>query len=279
MKVPIPEYVRALRPYVPGKPIEQVQRELGLSDVIKLASNENPLGPSPRVRDAVAKAATGLAMYPEGDAPNLRTAVARHLDVPEDTLVFGNGSDEVIHILCQVFLQPGDNAVQGDPSFAMYEIYTAQCDARSVKVPLCNMTHDLDAMVDAIDDRTRIVFVANPNNPTGTYVDRPRVERFLSRLPEGVLLVMDEAYHEYVDADKFDLPARPRRPRYRDPAHLLESLCARRPAGWLRDHDTGDRVDPQPRPFAVQCQLARPGGGRCRARRSGPCRPGSRPQP
>jgi histidinol-phosphate aminotransferase len=157
------------------------------------------LGPPPKAIEAIATAAKGITLYPEGDAPTLRQAVAKHVQMPPECLVFGNGSDEIIHLLAMTFLEPGDEVVQGDPSFAMYEIYTAQCNGRSIKVPLRDQVHDLEAMADAITPRTRIVFIANPNNPTGTFVDRQTVERFLDRVPENVLVVMDEAYHEYVE--------------------------------------------------------------------------------
>ncbi len=206
--VAVADHITRLRPYVPGKPIEEVQRELGLTDVIKLASNENPLGPSPRALEALTAAASGVALYPEGSAPVLRRAVAKAVGMPEDTLVFGNGSDEVLHLLALTYLQPGDETVQGDPSFAMYEIYATQCDALPIKVPLRNFTHDLDAMAAAVTDRTRMVFIANPNNPTGTLVRREAVAKFLDRIPRDVLVVLDEAYDEYVDVpDKPDLRA------------------------------------------------------------------------
>ena len=196
----VADHIARLRPYVPGKPIEEVQRELGLTDIIKLASNENPLGPSPRALEALAAAAAGISFYPEGAAPALRAAVARAQNVPEDTLVFGNGSDEVLHLLALSYLRPGDEAVQGDPSFAMYEIYAAQSNAVSVKVPLtADLVHDLDAMAAAVTDRTRMVFIANPNNPTGTLVRQADMERFLDRVPENVIVVLDQAYDEYVD--------------------------------------------------------------------------------
>ena len=204
--IPVADHIARLRPYVPGKPIEEVQRELGLRDVIKLASNENPLGPSPRALEALARAAGGVSLYPEGSAPALRRAVSELQRMPEDCLVFGNGSDEVLHLLALTFLQPGDEAVQGDPSFAMYDIYATQMDAVPVLVPLKNYTHDLDAMADAVTDKTRMVFLANPNNPTGTFVRGAQVEKFLDRLPPRVLVVLDEAYDEYVtDPDKPDL--------------------------------------------------------------------------
>jgi len=194
----VADHIRRLRPYVPGKPIEEVQRELGLTDVIKLASNENPLGPSPRALEAIRAAASSTALYPEGNAPALREAASALVQMPQDTLVFGNGSDEVLHLLALSLLAPGDEVVQGDPSFAMYELYTAQMNAVSVKVPLTNYTHDLDAMADAITHRTRLVLVANPNNPTGTLVTQAQVDRFLERVPDDILVVFDEAYHEYV---------------------------------------------------------------------------------
>ncbi len=202
----VADHIIRLRPYVPGKPIEEVQRELGLSDVIKLASNENPLGPSPLALEALMQTAAGVAFYPEGSAPALRRAVSAKMDMPENALVFGNGSDEVLHLLALSFLEPGDEIVQGDPSFSMYEIYATQCNAVPVKVPLKNFAHDLEAMANAVTPRTRMVFVANPNNPTGTLVRQAEVERFLERIPENVLVVFDEAYDEYVtDPEKPDL--------------------------------------------------------------------------
>jgi histidinol-phosphate aminotransferase len=214
--LPVAEHILRLRPYLPGKPIEEVQRELGLTDIIKLASNENPLGPSPHAVAAMAAVAGSVTLYPEGSAPLLRAAVARHVQMPPEMLVFGNGSDEVLHLLALSFLRPGDEVVQGDPSFAMYEIYTTQCAAIPVKVPLKDYTHDLPAMAEAITPRTRMVMIANPNNPTGTLVTRSEVEKFLGQVPADVLVVFDEAYDEYVDhPDKADL-----RPLIRDGANI-----------------------------------------------------------
>ncbi|MBV9852642.1 MAG: histidinol-phosphate transaminase [Armatimonadetes bacterium] len=215
--LPVAEHILRLRPYLPGKPIEEVQRELGLTDIIKLASNENPLGPSPQAVAAITRAAASVTLYPEGSAPLLRQAVSRHVQMPPETLVFGNGSDEVLHLLALSFLRPGDEVVQGDPSFAMYEIYTIQCGATPVKVPLRDYTHDLEAMADAIGPKTRMVVIANPNNPTGTLVTRPEIERFLGRVPPDVLVVFDEAYDEYVShPDKADL-----RPLVRDGRNVV----------------------------------------------------------
>ena len=197
----VADNIARLKPYHPGKPIEEVQRELGLSHVIKLASNENPNGPSPKAVEAMHAAALRVALYPEGAAPLLRAAVAERLDVSEDALVFGNGSDELLHLVCETFLVPGiDGTVQADPTFAMYEIYSTLANADIVKVPLKNFAHDLDAMADAITDKTRVVFIANPNNPTGTLVTRRQVEGLLDRLPARVILVSDEAYDDYVES-------------------------------------------------------------------------------
>lgn len=213
----VSEHIARLRPYVPGKPIEEVERELGLTDVIKLASNENPLGPSPRAVAAIQQGAPHVALYPEGGAPLLRQAVADHVNMPPDHLVFGSGSDEVLQLLALSFLKPGDETVQGDPTFAMYEIYATLVNARPIKVPLTNYTHDLEAMADAITPRTRLVLIANPNNPTGTFVGTSAVEKFLDRVPDDVLVVFDQAYDEYVHrTDRPDL-----RPLIRDGRNLI----------------------------------------------------------
>lgn len=196
----VAENIERLKPYHPGTPIEEVQRKLGLTDVIKLASNESPLGPSPRAVDAIKAHAEKVFLYPEGAAPLLRAAIAERLNVPEECIVFGNGSDEILHLVCETFITPGeDQTVQADPSFLMYEIYATLANAEVVKVPLRDYTHDLAAMADAVTDKTRLMFVANPNNPTGTLVKRREVERLLDRLPERVILVFDEAYDEFVD--------------------------------------------------------------------------------
>ena len=195
----VPQHIQSLRPYVPGKPIEEVQREFGLTEVIKLASNENPLGPSPRVAPALVEAAAGLALYPDGACFHTVNALAEHWNVPHDHIVVGNGSDEIIHYLGLVYLQPGDELLTGDPSFLRYEAAAVLNQSAFVAVPLKNHTFDLEAIADRINPRTRLIFIANPNNPTGTIVRRPELERFLDRCPEDALVVMDEAYFEYAD--------------------------------------------------------------------------------
>jgi len=207
------ERVRSLRPYQPGKPIEEVKRELGITgEIVKLASNENPLGPSPKALVALADAASRLAQYPDGGCHDLRYAVAQQRGVSPDQLIFGNGSDEIIHLLGLTFLSPGDEVVVGDPTFVLYEAAATLAGATTVKVPLTrpDYRHNLEAMADAFTDRTRLVFVANPHNPTGTIVGKREVDQLLARLPTRALLVLDEAYGEYV----YHLPDFPRADEY-----------------------------------------------------------------
>jgi histidinol-phosphate aminotransferase len=194
------ENVTRLVPYRPGKPIEEVKRELGLSHVIKLASNENALGPAPRAAAAMQEAAARVHLYPDGACYELRQAVAAHLGVPGDHLIFGNGSDDIIHLLGVTFLAPGDEAIQADPSFVRYEAAAILNRAPCHLVPLRDWTHDLQAMADRINERTRLIFIANPNNPTGTIVKAVEVSRFMREVPDRALVVFDEAYFEYVEA-------------------------------------------------------------------------------
>jgi histidinol-phosphate aminotransferase len=184
---------------VPGKPIEEVERELGITNIVKLASNENPLGPSPLALDAIQGALKSLALYPDGACYSLIQALARHWDVAPENLICGNGSDEIIHYLGLAFLRPGDEVLTGDPSFVRYESAAVLNQAEFIATPLRNQYFDLDAMAERLNDRTRMVFIANPNNPTGTMVGRKAVERFIARCPEHTIVVMDEAYYEYVD--------------------------------------------------------------------------------
>lgn len=198
----VAQRLRDLKPYQPGKPIEEVKREFGITgDIIKLASNENPLGPSPAAIRALTETLPRLALYPDGGCHDLRLAVAENLGVSPDMLIFGNGSDEIIHLLGLTFLEDGDDMVIGDPTFVLYEAAATLAGAKSVKVPLTlpGLVHDLDAMTDAVTAKTRLVFVANPHNPTGTIVeDRDAIDRLLARLPSRAMLVLDEAYAEYV---------------------------------------------------------------------------------
>lgn len=187
-------------PYSPGKPIEEVKRELGLTEVIKLASNENPLGPAPKALQAVRRVLEEMHFYPDGSAYNLRMALARFYEIPPDYVMVGNGSDELIHFIGLAFLNPGDEVVIAHPSFVRYEAAAQLNNAILHKVPLTpDYRHDLRAMRSRVNERTKLVFIANPNNPTGTLVYRQEVETFLRDLPDHLIVVLDEAYYEYVD--------------------------------------------------------------------------------
>lgn len=191
-----------LSAYQPGKPIEEVKRELGLKDVVKLASNENPLGPSPKAMKALAAHLPQLNEYPEGSCYFLRQALSRRLDFPPDWFLFGNGSDEIILLLAMTFLEPGDEIIMSDFGFVRYEQAAQAMGAKTVKVPMKKWRHDLKGFAAALTAKTKIIFYSNPNNPIGTMVGRKEVEALVKRVPENVLIVMDHAYDEFVnDAD------------------------------------------------------------------------------
>ena len=193
----------SLSPYVPGKPIEELQRELGLAQVIKLASNENPLGPSPKAMAALGGGIETLHRYPDGGAFRLREALADRWKVTADQVILGNGSDEILGLLARTFLAPGDEAVMADQTFVIYKMEVTAAHGKPVIVPLNLWRHDLPVMADAITKRTRLVFVCNPNNPTGTTVTADEVMRFMSRVPRDVIVVFDEAYYEYVRSNQY----------------------------------------------------------------------------
>lgn len=192
-----------MQAYKPGKPMEEVKREFGLSEVVKLASNENPFGCSPKVTAFLKEDNTNHAIYPDGYAQNIRTAVANHLNVKESQLIFGNGSDDLIAIISRSLLYPGVNTVMADLSFSQYW-HNAEIEGAEIRrVPMKNGTHDLDAMLEAIDENTSVVWVCNPNNPTGTIVSDAELQAFLKKVPEDVLIVLDEAYIEYVMSPEY----------------------------------------------------------------------------
>jgi histidinol-phosphate aminotransferase len=191
--------VEALVPYEPGKPVEEVQRELGLERVVKLASNEGPFGPFPTALEAIARCAGELNRYPDGGAYRLRAALASRHDVPFEHVTVGAGADGVIDSLVQAALGPGDELVIGWPSFPSYVIDALKMGASPVRVPLAGHRFDLTALLEAVTPRTRIVAICNPNNPTGTMVGRAELDAYFERVPEHVLTVLDEAYFEYID--------------------------------------------------------------------------------
>ncbi len=192
------------RPYSPGKPIAEVQRELGLDSIVKLASNENPEGPLPAVLAAISKAAAEINRYPDAACFDLTQSLAAHLDVSPQSLIFGNGSNEVIDILIRALVSPGENVVYSEHSFIVYALATQVHFESGVAVPLATGDrHDLPAMAAAVNAKTKLVIICNPNNPTGTYNTAAELETFLAAVPEHVIVAMDEAYYEYVTADDY----------------------------------------------------------------------------
>ncbi len=192
-----------LIPYVPGKPVEELEREIGITDAVKIASNENPLGPSPLAIDAVRKTADQINFYPDGDSFYLKHKVAEHLSLDTGQLIFGNGSNDVINVATRTFIEPGDEAVMGEFAFIVYPIVTKAIGGRAVISPMPDYTHDLSDMYSRLTPKTKAVFIANPNNPTGTMVAKDELEWFLDRVPDDILVVIDEAYFEYVDDDEY----------------------------------------------------------------------------
>jgi histidinol-phosphate aminotransferase len=195
--------IESIAPYQAGKPLDELARELGITDAIKLASNENPMGPSPKAVLAIQRALTELHRYPDAATYRLREKLAQKLDVPMNEILPGNGSNELLELLVGTFATPEQHIVFGDPAFVVYKLSSLSHGVPFTAVPLKDNTHDLDAMAAAITPKTRLVFVCNPNNPTGTYVGQAALEKFLVQLPKDVIVVLDEAYIEYSDAPDF----------------------------------------------------------------------------
>lgn len=192
--------ILAIKPYTPGKPIEEVQRELGLSYVVKLASNENPLGPSPKALEAMRRAASETHRYPDAGSVELRDALGARYSLPTEQIAVGNGSDELLTLSGAVLINPGDHIVLGHPSFLSYWLVAGRTGAEATAVPLtADARHDLPAMAAACGPRTKLLLIANPNNPTGTIVSHQEVVALLDSIPPHVLVILDEAYYEYVD--------------------------------------------------------------------------------
>ena len=197
------EQIMQIKPYVPGKPVEEVERELGITDVIKLASNENPLGPAPSAVSTLQKQAASVSLYPDGNCYYLKEALSQHLGVSPAHLIVGNGSDEIIELIAKAFLNEGEETIVADPTFSEYDFATKIMGGRTIVVPTKDLTHDLEAMLAAVTDKTKLVFICNPNNPTGTLVDKASVDAFLDKLPQDVITIFDEAYYEYVTAENY----------------------------------------------------------------------------
>lgn len=195
-----PEYVRAIQPYQPGKPISELVRELGLDErnVIKLASNENPLGTSPLALEAMNDALNDAARYPDGSGFELKKALSERYGVSADQIILGNGSNDVLDLAARVFLKPGAAAVYSQHAFAIYPLLVQAIGANGISVPARDYGHDITAMLDAITPETRIVFIASPNNPTGTLSNKDELQHFLEHVSRDVLVILDEAYYEYL---------------------------------------------------------------------------------
>lgn len=197
------EQIIDLPVYKPGKPIDEVKKEFNLSKVIKLASNENPFGPSPRVRETIIKASTDLALYPDGAAQDIRHKLSDYYKLDGEYFILGNGSDNVIAMINRVYQTPRTNTVMATPTFPQYKTHAVIEGAEAIEVPLQEGVHDLDGMLARVNAQTRVVWICNPNNPSGTYVPEDALVAFMANIPEHVLVVLDEAYAEYVTASDY----------------------------------------------------------------------------
>lgn len=195
--------VSDLIPYVPGKPVEELERELGITGSIKIASNENPLGPSAMAVEAALRNINEVNRYPDGDCFYLKKKLAEKLDINEGNLIIGNGSNEVIEMIARTYLSENDEAIYGEHAFIVYPIVTQAIGAKHVVSPMPDLVHNLDDFASRITGNTKIIYLANPNNPTGTIFKKDEFEKFLSRVPDNVIVIVDEAYFEYVDDDEY----------------------------------------------------------------------------
>ncbi len=198
--------VQGLHPYQPGKPIDELERELGITDIVKLASNENPLGPSPKAVKAIEGALKNICRYPDGNGFKLKSALASRYEVDLSQVTLGNGSNDLLEIIARVFADNTSEIIFSQYAFAVYPIVTQAIGAKAIEVPAIDWGHDLKAMASAVSENTKLVFIANPNNPTGTYVSSDALIGFLDEIPESVVVVLDEAYGEYIDSMHPDFP-------------------------------------------------------------------------
>ncbi|QGQ46684.1 histidinol-phosphate transaminase [Metabacillus sediminilitoris] len=249
----VKEQLLQLKPYQPGKPIEEVKKEFNLTKVVKLASNENPFGCSPKVKQAILDELEQLAIYPDGYAALLRTKVANHVGVNENEIIFGNGTDEVIQIICRALLNPQSNTVMATPTFPQYKHNAVIEGAEIREVPLVNGDHDLDSMLVQIDENTKIVWICTPNNPVGTYVKKQALLDFLTKVPKHVLVIVDEAYYEYVTAEDYPQTV----PLLKDNSNLMilrtfskaYGLAALRIGYGLGNVELINKIEPAREPF------------------------------
>ncbi|MFZ0475902.1 MAG: histidinol-phosphate transaminase [Halobacillus sp.] len=197
------DILRDMKPYKPGKGIEEVKKEYGLERIVKLASNENPFGFSPKVKQELPELITNLEIYPDGYAAAVRRKVAEFINVNDNQLIFGNGSDEVVQIICRTFLEPGANTIMAAPTFPQYR-HNALIEGAEVReVPLVDGHHDLEEMLRQIDSQTRVLWICTPNNPTGVHIESEKLKAVMDACPDHVLVVLDEAYYEYLETDDY----------------------------------------------------------------------------
>jgi len=187
----------ALRPYVPGKPIEEVQKEYGIDQIEKLASNENPLGPSPKAIAAIIKEAQNINIYPDAYAMKLKLEIAKMTNLSHENIITGNGGEQVLQIIAQTFINPGDEALMADTTFGLYETSVLNMKGVAIQLPLKNYKHDLDGFVEKINEKTKLIYICNPNNPVGNILTKEEIDNFIAKVPEDVVIVLDEAYYDY----------------------------------------------------------------------------------
>ena len=197
--------IDGLSPYEPGKPIEDLERELGIKNAVKLASNENPVGPSPKIIDSIEKIVKETHRYPDGNATRLKAKISRKFNILENQVTVGNGSNDIIEFVARSFLGPNDSAVYSEHAFAVYPLVVRAVGAMGIEVPAKNFSHDLEAMLDSIEENTKLIFIANPNNPTGSFIKQSELLNFLEKVPEEIIVLLDQAYFDYSSFETSDL--------------------------------------------------------------------------
>ena len=197
--------IDGLSPYEPGKPIEDLERELGIKNAVKLASNENPVGHSPKIIDSIEKIVKETHRYPDGNATRLKAKISRKFNILENQVTVGNGSNDIIEFVARSFLGPDDSAVYSEHAFAVYPLVVRAVGAMGIEVPAKNFSHDLEAMLDSIEENTKLIFIANPNNPTGSFIEQSELLNFLEKVPEEIIVLLDQAYFDYSSFETSDL--------------------------------------------------------------------------
>ena len=194
-----------LSPYEPGKPIEDLERELGIENAIKLASNENPMGPSPKIFDSIEDVLKETHRYPDGNATRLKSTIARKFNVTDNQVTIGNGSNDIIEFVARIFLSRNDSAIYSEHAFAVYPLVVKAVGAKGIEVPAKNFSHDLDLILESVEESTKLIFIANPNNPTGSFIEYEELIKFLEKVPEHIIVLLDQAYFDYSSFETKDM--------------------------------------------------------------------------